>query len=37
VIVYSVDRETKLPDAVAHVEKGFDVEVLLDLIPAVCA
>jgi len=37
VIVYSVDHEATLPDAVAHVEKGFDVDVLLDLIPAVCA
>ena len=37
VIVYSVDREARLPDAVAHVEKGFDVDALLDLIPAVCA
>jgi CheY-like chemotaxis protein len=37
VIVYSVDREAKLPGAIAQVDKGVDVDVLLDLIPAVCA
>lgn len=37
VIVYSVDREARLPDAVAHVQKGVNVDLLLDLIRAVFA